>query len=132
MLRWCLVYVMSYLNSLHSLLFKLCIEHVYLIFCTYDKYFLIFRTAELNIFPSEMLRGVWSVICSSSSLHSFIFKLSIMIVHTLKCAPYILCTIDNIYLSVELIYSTFRFCFTAFGVPFYTDWQKNRYMLNFR
>ena len=40
---------------------------------------------NLDIFPSEMLRGcLVCVICNSNSIHSYIPKLCIMIVHTLK------------------------------------------------
>ena len=41
------------------------------------------------------------VICNSSSFHSFIFKLCIMIVHTLNMYPLYLCTFDNIFLCPQ-------------------------------
>ena len=54
--------------------------------CKFDKHFLIFRAVDfIHFFPSEMLRGcLVGVICNSSSFHSFIFKLCIMIVYTLN------------------------------------------------
>ena len=63
-----------------------------------------------------MLKGCRvCVICDSSSFHSLIFKLNTlclfinMIAHTLNmCAPYILCTFDNIFgiLNLDIIMST--------------------------
>ena len=88
MLRWCLVCLICNSNSFHSLIFKLCsyIEHVYLLFCAHLVIIFLFLVLlNLDTFPSEMLRGcLVCVICISSSFHSFIFKLSIMIVHTLN------------------------------------------------
>ena len=51
---------------------------------------LVFKGVELRHFSSEMRRGCQvCVICNSNSFHSFIFKLCIMIVHTLKkCTCY--------------------------------------------
>ena len=44
---------------------------------------------NLDILPSEMLRGcLVCVICNSDSIHSFLFKPCIMIVHTLKMCTY--------------------------------------------
>ena len=46
---------------------------------------------NLDIFPAAMLRGcLVCVICNSNIIHSFIFKLLIMIVHTLH--------IENVHL----------------------------------
>ena len=75
-------------KSFYSLIFKLCIMIVHTLnmclsfLCKFYKHFLIFRAVELrHFFPSEMLRGcLVCVICKSSSFHSFIFKLCIMIV----------------------------------------------------
>ena len=54
----------------------------------FHKFFLIFDggvVMNLDNFPSEMLRGI----CNLNSIHSFIFKLCIMIVYTLKmCTSY--------------------------------------------
>ena len=44
------------------------------------------------VFPDHT--HYFCVICNSNIFHFFIFKLCIMIVHTLKCAPPILCTFD--------------------------------------
>ena len=55
-----------------------------------------------------MLRGcLVCVICNSSSFHSFVFKLSILI-HTLN-----MCTFDNIFWSFEL---RMYYVYTTFGV----------------
>ena len=51
----------------------------------------------LDIFLSKMLRWcLVCVICNSNSFRSFIFKLCIMIVHTLK-----MCTFDQYFLIFE-------------------------------
>ena len=78
------------------------IEHVPPLLCKFDKHFLIFRAVDFrHFFPSEMLRGcLVCVICNSSSFHSFIFKLCMMIVHTLNMYTLYLCTFDNIFLKV--------------------------------
>ena len=102
MLRWFLVNSKSF----HSLIFKLCIMIVHTLnmctsfLCTFDI-FLFLGLLNLDIFPSEMLRGcLVCVICYSSSFHSFIFKLCIMIVHTLNMYTLYLCTFDDLFLSV--------------------------------
>ena len=95
-------------KSFHSLIFKLCImiDHTLdmclSFLCKFDKHFLIFRAVELrHFFPSEMLSEcLVCVICNSSSFHSFIFTLCIMIFHTLNMYTLYLCTFDNINLSV--------------------------------
>ena len=68
------------------------IEHVHPIFCAFDN---IFRSVELRHYNVYTLFGVPTfcnlcVICSSNNFHSYIFKLCIMIVHTLK-----MCTGDT-------------------------------------
>ena len=63
------------------------IEDVHLLFCAHLIYiFSFFTGVELrHFFPSEMRTGcLVCVICNSNSFHSFIFKLCIMIVRTLK------------------------------------------------
>ena len=66
---------------------KMCTSHF-----VHISYFLSYFWWELNldIFPSEMLRGcLVFVICISNSIHYFIFKLCLMVVHTLKmCTSY--------------------------------------------
>ena len=57
---------------------------------------------ELSFFPVKMLR--WCpicVICNSNSFHFFIFKLGIMIVHTLKMCTSHLCTFDKYFLIFD-------------------------------
>ena len=93
MLRWCPVCVICSSNIFHFFTFKLCMMIVHtLIMCsvnfdhTFDKYFLILRGVELRtFFPSKIIWGcLVCVNCNSSNFHSFIFKLCIMIIHTLK------------------------------------------------
>ena len=70
---------------------------------TFDKCYLILRAVELRQFPYEMLRGyLVCVICNSSSFHSSIFILCIMIVRTMNMYSLSFCTFDKIFLSVEL------------------------------
>ena len=61
---------------------------------------------NLDIFPLEMLRWfLVCVICNSKSFHSLIFKLCIMIVHTLNMCLSFLCKFDKhffIFRAVEL------------------------------
>ena len=97
MLRGFLVCVICNSNSIHSFIFilnmmifhtlKMCTSHF-----VHISYFLSYFWWELNldIFPSEMLRGcLVFVICISNSIHYFIFKLCLMVVHTLKmCTSY--------------------------------------------
>ena len=87
----CLACVIGNFKSFHSFLFKLCIMIVHIlkmclsILCTFYDLFLIFEKNLKTFFPTEMLRGCpVCVICNSNSIHSFLFKLCIMIVHTLK------------------------------------------------
>ena len=106
MLRWCLVGVMSNSNSFHSLLFKLCIISVHtILFCAHlINVFLLLRTVEFRqLFHRKALGCLLPVICNSSSFHSFIFKLCIMIVHTWNmCALYFVHIFHSIFLNVEL------------------------------
>ena len=64
---------------------------------------------NLDIFSLEMLRWfLVCVICNSKSFHSLIFKLCIMIVHTLNMCLSFLCKFDKhflIYRAVELRHS---------------------------
>ena len=54
-------------------------------FVNWPNLFPFLRVLNFDIFPSEMRRGcLVCVISNSNSFHSFIFKLCIMIVHTLK------------------------------------------------
>ena len=58
-----------------------------------------------------MLRGcLVYVICNSSSFHSFIFKLCIMIVHSLNMYTLYLYTFDKIFLSVKLQNCLVTYC----------------------
>ena len=61
-------------------------EDVHLLFCArFTIFFLFLRGVELGHFPSKILRGcLVCVICNSNSIHSFIFKLCIMINNTMK------------------------------------------------
>ena len=91
MLKWCLVCVICNSNSFQTL-HNDCsyIEHRHLLFCAHlINIFLFLGLLNVDMFPSKMLRGcLVCVICNSSSFHSFIFKLSVMIVRTLN-----MCTI---------------------------------------
>ena len=93
----CLVCVICNSNSIYSFILKLCtmIIHTLKIRTSYfvhvSYFFLILMGVALgHFFPTEMLRGcLVCVICNSNSIYSFIFKLCIMIVHTLKiCTSY--------------------------------------------
>ena len=69
-----------------------------------------------------MLRGcLVCVICNSSSFHSFIFKLCIMIVHTLNMYTLYLCTFDNIFLSVKLRNCYITYCRLHCVIWVYSD-----------
>ena len=92
MLRGCLAFVICNSVSIHSLYSNLT-QRLFThwkcappILWTFHKFILIFwHVLNLDIFPPERLRGcLVCVICNSNSVHSFIFKLYIMIVHTLK------------------------------------------------
>ena len=96
-------YSLLYIQALHDDCSH--IEDVHLLFCAHlINIFLFLTGVELrHFFPSEMLRGcLVCVICNSSSYHSFIFKLYIMIVHSLNMYTLYLYTFDNIFLSVKL------------------------------
>ena len=80
---------------------------MHLLFCARFILFLIFDGCwTWKIFPTEMLRGcLVCVICNSNSIYSFIFKLCIMIVPTLKVCTSFLCncfTFFIILMGVEL------------------------------
>ena len=67
------------------------IEDVHLLFCAhFINIFSFLRGIELrHFFPSTILRGcLVCVIRNSYSLHSFVFKLSIRIVHTLEMCTF--------------------------------------------
>ena len=104
MLRECLLCVICSLLYIQTLRNDCShIDNVHQSFCAHlINIFLFLGLLNLDIFfPSEMLRGcLVCVICNSSSFHSFIFKLCIMIVHTLNMYTLYLCTFDNIFLSV--------------------------------
>ena len=92
MLRGCLVNVICKSNSIHNFIFKLCAMIVHTlkmcIFYLYTLYifFSLLMGVELrHFFHQQCIGGCLAcVICNSNSIHSFIFKLCIMIVHTLK------------------------------------------------
>ena len=89
---WCQVCVICNSQSFHSFIFKLCIMIVHALkMCTFYfcahliNIFTFLWVLNLDIFPSEMHRGCQVCVnCNSNSFHFFIFKLCIMIVHTLK------------------------------------------------
>ena len=77
------------------------IEEEHLLFCAHlINIFSFLWVLNLDIFfRSEMSRGcLVCVICYSNSYHSFIFKLCILIIHTLKMCTSSLCTFDKIFL----------------------------------
>ena len=103
MLRGCLVCVICNSNSIHSFIFKLCTMIVHTLkMCTFYfvhfslNFFSFLTGVKLKtFFPFAMLRGCLAcVICNSNSIHSFIFKLHTMIVHTLK-----MCTFYTVHVS---------------------------------
>ena len=110
----CLVCVICNSNRFHSFIFKLCLMVVHTLkmctspFCAHlINIFSFLRVLNLDIFPSRMHRGGSQVceICNSNSFHSFVFKLCIMIVHTLKICISYFGTFDKYFLiftGVEL------------------------------
>ena len=74
----------------------------YFVFCAHlINNFLFLGLLNLDIFPSEMLSWcLVSVICNSSNFHSFIFNLSIMIVHTFEDVHHIFYAHLLIYFGV--------------------------------
>ena len=93
----CLVCVICNSKSFHSFLFKHCIVIVHMLkMCTsYFVYILWFFSYFLGVLKFDMfsVQNGYSclvcVICNYNSIHSFIFKLCIMFVHTLKmCTSY--------------------------------------------
>ena len=113
MLRGCLVCEIFNSNSIQSFIFILyiMIVHTLKMFTfhfVHISYFLSYFWLVLNldIFRSEMFRGcLVCVICYPSSIHSFIFKLCIIIVHTLK-----MCTSYFVHISYFLHF--FDWCWT--------------------
>ena len=90
----CLVCVIFNFKSFHSFLFKICIMIVHTL-NMYTFYFVEFDKIFSYILGLLNLQNAWGggglvcVICNYSSFHSFIFKLCIRIVHTLKmCTSY--------------------------------------------
>ena len=74
-------------KSFHSFLFKLCIVIVYILKMRTFYFVHIFR--PLFIYRGVELRGcLVCVICNSKSFHSFMFKLCIIIVHSLKICTF--------------------------------------------
>ena len=93
MRRGCQVCVLYNSNSFHSIMFKLCLVIIHTLkMCTsyLINIFLFFTGVEQTFFPSVMRRGCQvCVLYNSNSFHSIMFKLCIMIVHTLKiCTSY--------------------------------------------
>ena len=79
------------------------IEDVHLPFCAHLMNIFLFLTGvELrHFFPFEMLSGcLVCVICNSNSVHYLIFKLCVMIVHTLM-----MCTSHFVVLNFEIVKS---------------------------
>ena len=74
---------------------------------------------NLDIFPSEMLRGcLVFVICNSNSIQYFIFKLCLMVVHTLKMCTFYFVQISFFFTfltDVELRH------FQAVFIPLYSN-----------
>ena len=116
MLRECLVCVICNSKSIHSFIFKLCIMVVHTLkMCTFYFmhisliFFHFWGVLNLDIFSLEMLRWyLVCVICNSKSFHSLIFKLCIMIVHTLNISsslqPLFFCAnLINIFLFLGLL-----------------------------
>ena len=94
MLRWCLVCVICTCNSnsFHSFIIKLCIMIAHTLkMCTSSRALPILCTTGIfwgmlntSLPPFGCLHCVICVKSASQSFHSFIFKLCIMIIHTLK------------------------------------------------
>ena len=79
------------------------IEDVQLLFCARLMIFFSFlKGVELrHFFAPEMFRGcLVCVICNSNRIHSFIFKLCIMIVHKLKMCPFYFMHISQIFFFI--------------------------------
>ena len=110
MLRGCLVCVICNFKSFHLLFLFiqtlpndcLHIEDVHLLFCAlFIIFFSFLGGVELrHIFPSGMLKGcLVCVICHFNSIHSFIFKLVTMIVHTFKMCTFYFVHVSYIFFS---------------------------------
>ena len=89
----CQVCVICNSKSFHSFYSKLCLMIVYILkICTsyfvhVSYFFLVLTGVELRHFFHPQCLGarcLVCVICNSNSIHSFIFKLCTMIIHTLK------------------------------------------------
>ena len=100
MLKGCLVCVICNTNSIHSFLFKLCIMIVHILkMCTFyfvhisGFLFLFLRGVEPRHFFHPKCLGVPSL--CNAYIHSFSFKLCIMIVHILK-----MCTFYFVHISL--------------------------------
>ena len=121
--RGCLIYIICNSNGIYSFVFKLCITIVNTLkMCTsyvmqISQFFFHFffgggGILNLDIFLFKMLRWcLVCVMCNSNSFHSLLFKLCIMIVHTLNMYTSFLCTFDKYFLIfrvVELRYFSFR------------------------
>ena len=75
-----------------------------LFYAHFTNIFFILRGLELRHFSFKML--IWCVMCSSKSFHSLIFKICIIIVHTLNnptCAPLYLWTLDKYFLIFRVV-----------------------------
>ena len=81
------------------------IEHVHLLFCAHLlNIFLFLAGVELrHFFSAEMRRGsLVRVICNSDSFHSVVFKLCIIIIHTLN-----MCTSFFVNISWFIVFFLF-------------------------
>ena len=127
MLRGFLVCVICNSNSIHSFIFilymmifhtlKMCTSHF--VHISYN-FFLIFGwVLNLDIFPSEMLSGcLVFVICNSNSIQYFIFKLCLMVVHTLKMCTFYF--VQIFFFSLFLTDVELRH-FQAVFIPLYSN-----------
>ena len=92
----CLVCIICNYKSFHSFFLTLrngCLhlEDTQVLFCAHlINVFFIFTDVGLrHYFQSEVCRGcLFCVICNSVTLHSFFFKLCLIIVHTLKMCTF--------------------------------------------
>ena len=107
----CQVCVICNSKCFHSFVFKLCLMIVHILkmcifyLCTFH-FFLIFDGFELRHFSIKIAEGcLVCVIWNSNSIHFFIFKHCIMIVHTLMmCTTY--------YVHVSYFFHFFDRCWT--------------------
>ena len=133
MLRGFLVCVICNSNSIHSQLQQYSflyihtlhddfshIEDVHLPFCAHFIFFLIFDGCwTWTFFHQKMLRGcLVFVICNSNSIQYFIFKLCLMVLHTLKMCTFYFVQISFFFTfltDVELKH------FQAVFIPLYSN-----------